>query len=126
MVVSNEERERLSNEFGKIVAERFDSALSQLRKSLSGTHSSDQRLREYLDSLPEVDRPIAIAQRAMETFLHGLMFAIESSDIYHLTATSSDGSAVDLKESADAGLHTEQFYWLEDFSQNESIIDKEV
>jgi hypothetical protein len=125
MAMGEDEMERLLDEFGRKLCTAFDWSLLSLKNRLEGTeHRSDLSFQNYISSLPEFDRYLAIAQKALETFTHDLMFLFESDPTFKITATAKHGGEVRLTEDATEGLHAAQMNWRETYSQFGLLEDK--
>ncbi len=116
------EGEKLLDEFGRLVFGRFDQALKSLHVSLvSGDRSADHVFRALIEPLSEADRSMKIAQYCLEKFVHDFMAAIEDSETFFIAAAADGGVGLDLKQFSESGLHAEQIYWQEKYSQNASV-----
>ncbi len=116
------EGEKLLDEFGQIVFGRFDQALKSIHESLvSGERPADRVFRALIEPLSETDRSMAIAQYCLEKFVHDFMAAMEDSNTFFVAAAADGEVALNLKQFSEYGLHSEQIYWQEKYSQNASV-----
>jgi hypothetical protein len=121
------DHEILLSGFGRILVTQFDGALNELKQRLYVSESPGHaKFKAYLETLDEADRPLAIAQEALEVFVHDLMVAIEDSHAYRIDVTDKTGKVFDLKGLSAVGLHAEQLYWLDEFSKYRRISEKLV
>lgn len=109
---------------GHLVAKRFDITIRNLKRKLTNReHPSDAAFHEHMDTLSNEERPVRIAQYALETFLHDMMASFDESETYFIFAKKAQGFAVNLKDFTIDSLHAETLDWLENFSENRTIHD---
>lgn len=112
--------------FGKKLAEAFDYSLIQSKRRLEDSIlDSDIEFRRYLNVLSRTEKYQAVAQEALETFIHEFLFMIQDSLVFKLVGILESGEEVDLKDFAPEGLHGNQLDWLEEYGSHpliESII----
>ena len=122
MAMAQQDEKELLAGLGHLVVKRFDASLRNLKRKLADReHPSDIAFHEYIDSLSDEERPLKIAQYALEGFLHDLMASLNESDTYFILGKRDQGFAVNLKDFTVDGFHAEALDWLEKFSESKTI-----
>lgn len=121
----SEDMESLLDQFGRLLVQEFDSALDSLRNRLQLTsHEMQRQFQAYLASLTLEERMLAIAQEALETFTHDLMFALEESEKFKIVALTASGNCLALRDDSMEGIHATQMNWREAFSRYGLLEDR--
>jgi hypothetical protein len=115
----------LIDRFGHQVADRYNSALDMLKRTLADSEiPAHQQFREYVATLPSLERDLAVAQSALSSFIHDFMSVLDESDDYKIVGKLKDGTTFDLRDLCPEGLHGNQLDWLEKYGKYEDVYQK--
>ena len=117
--------EELIDRFGRDITELFDQVLVQTQwRITTSDFKSDKAFQKYLNSIPEAERLIAVAESSLRTFIHDLMSHFDGSDDFVIIGKIEGGEQFDLRSLCPDMLKGHQFDWLDEFSSREDIEGK--
>jgi hypothetical protein len=121
--VRTQELEQLRS-FGLLIAQIHERTFSILQSELADTESGPRSLVGYLNRLDnEQTKILTVAQFALESGLHDLLFAFQEAFEFRVQGKTEDGTWFDLARSS-WGLQGALMDWLDEQSRFGGILGR--